>query len=299
MANHRPPSSRIVPRVNPQVETRRVELKMPDLPLPPAPPPPPEEESLAELARHLEDEFFAERDVELVDALHHSYPASETEHKLAELLGISDPAALHGLAHLEVGLEVMAAAVLLPLIEVAWCDGEASPPEKAAILHAADEMHILRDSPLHLLMKNWLDHRPSRAAVDAWSKYVVALCATLSPVVVFNLRRAIIGRAEKVASAAGGILGFGNKISTAERSCLDTLSKAFRQGATVHGEGAAEGPGAGDENSATNGAEAKGAESNRAAGESTASTAAAEQAVTARYIAALRTAKPSSGTSRD
>jgi hypothetical protein len=163
-------------------------------------------------------------------------------------------------------------------------------------LRAADEMHILRDSPLHLLMKNWLDHRPSRAAVDAWSKYVVALCATLSPVVVFNLRRAIIGRAEKVASAAGGILGFGNKISAAERSCLDTLSKAFRQGGAVHGEGTAEGSaaGGGDEHSANNGTEANGA-----GGDSSASVAAAEQAATARYIAALRTAKPSSGTSRD
>lgn len=207
-------------------EVKRVAIEMP---VAKPPEPPPVEESLAELARHLEDEFFSERDVELIEAIHQSLAASELEHKLAELLGISDPDALAGLSHLGVGIEVMAAAALLPMIETAWCDGDVAPPEKQAIMQAADEMEIARDTPMHQLLDNWLEHRPSRAAVEAWKKYVAALCLTLTPTVVFNLRRAIIGRAEKVASAAGGILGFGSKISTAERHCLDDLTKAFRQ----------------------------------------------------------------------
>ena len=61
----------------------------------------------------------------------------------------------------------------------------------------------------------------------AWKEYVRALGATLDAESQARLRQGIMGRAEGVAKAAGGILGLGNKVSVAEQACLDDLATAF------------------------------------------------------------------------
>lgn len=186
-----------------------------------------EHDYLHERGRALEDAYFAARDRELVAALRRRLATEAAEHTLLEAFGKTDQPTIEALKKTEAGVEVLAALALLPLVEVAWCDGEVSAPEKQAVLKAAVAMEISPDSTFYQLLQNWLEQRPTPAALTAWSEYVRALCGTLGPAIVPMLKERVIGRAEKVAQSAGGFLGLGNKVSAAERACLDHLAKAF------------------------------------------------------------------------
>jgi hypothetical protein len=187
----------------------------------------PEYDSLHRRGRSLEDAFFAKRDYQLAQALRRKLNAEETEHALATALGITDEQALKEVVKVEAGVPVFAVLALLPLVEVAWCDGEVSPKEEQAVLRAATAMGVQFDSPIYQLLQDWLKQRPSPKAVVAWRDFVHAICATLSPTVVARIKEGVMGRAESIAFAAGGILGIGNKVSVAERICLDDLAQAF------------------------------------------------------------------------
>lgn len=184
-------------------------------------------DSLHNRGKALEDAYFAERDRELVQRLKSRLNAEELKHVLHYSVGLTDELADKGFAHLHSGIEVVAAMALLPLVEVAWCDGTVSPEEKAAVLRGAADMGIGADSPLHQFLHHWLDHRPSPAALEAWKSYVRAFVGMVEPAHAATAKQKIMGRAEKVARAAGGFLGFGDKISPAEHACLESLSQAF------------------------------------------------------------------------
>ena len=187
----------------------------------------PEHDSLHDRGRALEEAFFAERDRQLVEKLKRRLTAEETERVLAAAIGIADELTLKAVTKVEAGVQVLAAMALLPMVEVAWCDGDVSSQERDAILKAAVSLEITVDSPAYQLLKGWLENRPKMGAVVAWKNYVQAICKTLEPATVFKLKQGVMGRAQKVAEAAGGILGLGNKVSAAEQKCLDDLAKAF------------------------------------------------------------------------
>lgn len=184
-------------------------------------------DALHERAKALEDAFFFERDRELIAQLERKYTAEETEKLLATATGIADKLALKEVTGVQAGVQVLAAMALLPLVEVAWCDGTVAASEKAAILKAAQGLGIAADSRADQLLHNWLDRRPSAEAVSKWKEYVRAICATLKPETVAKLKQGVIDRAATIAQAAGGILGFGDKISAAERTKLSELAQAF------------------------------------------------------------------------
>lgn len=188
----------------------------------------PDYDALHARGKSLEDAYFAKRDRELAEQLKKRLNADELKHLLHYSIGLKDELADKGFAHLHTGVEVVAAMALLPMVEVAWCDGSVSPEEKAAVLRGAADMGMGPESPLHAFLQNWLDHRPAPAAQQAWRDYVKAFVGIVEPAHAAKAKENILGRAEKVARAAGGFLGMGNKISAAEQACLDSLSQAFR-----------------------------------------------------------------------
>jgi predicted hotdog family 3-hydroxylacyl-ACP dehydratase len=131
------------------------------------------------------------------------------------------------ITNIEAGIPINAAMALLPLVVVAWSDGDVSEKEREAIHKAVSELDIALDPTLHQVFTNWLETRPRSQAVAAWKDYVKAISAVLNFEDGNRLERAIMGRADEVAHAAGAILGFGNKLSSAEQACLDDLAGAF------------------------------------------------------------------------
>jgi hypothetical protein len=186
----------------------------------------PEYDTLHKRGRALEEAFFAKRDQQLLEALRRRLTAEEAESVLAAATGVADQIVIQELADLGAP-QFLAVLGLFPLVEVAWCDGQVAAKEREAILAAAADMGLPVDSPSHKLLDRWLETRPAENALSLWSEYVQAVGATLKPETVAKLKRGVMGRAKKIAQAAGGILGMGNKISATEQACLDRLAKAF------------------------------------------------------------------------
>src|SRR4029453_17743740 len=83
--------------------------------------------------------------------------AAPNEQELSLASGITDRAVLRLLADLEVSSSVVAALALVPLVEVAWADGELAPEERASVLRASEAQGIRPGSRAHGLLASWME----------------------------------------------------------------------------------------------------------------------------------------------
>lgn len=117
---------------------------------------------------------------------------------------------------------------LLPLVEVAWADGEVQPGEREAIVTLARTAYGL-DPDGELLLESWLTHAPSRAYLDDGRDALLALVRAGDlglEIADEDVAAGVIAHAEQVAQSAGGWFGF-RAIDARERAALDAIAAAF------------------------------------------------------------------------
>ena len=180
-----------------------------------------------ESSRQLEDAFFLQEDKKLIEKRKQLKQMEEIKHKLSELSGVKDEAVLKRMIELDIRPETLTSLLLVPLVEVAWADGEVDEKEKQAILSAAENKGIKKGGVEHSVLERWLAHKPDAQLMETWIHYTRALCERLKPTGREALKNDLLGRARAVAEAAGGFLGLGNKVSDEEESVLRKLETAF------------------------------------------------------------------------
>ncbi len=185
------------------------------------------DEVLGDRRRALEEEFFKAENERLRAKLHAGRERSVTIAELAAASGISDEAVLKTLIDHEVDAETLAAFSLAPLIAVAWADGKLDAKERDAIVRAAEDSGVEVGSAAHELLEAWLAKRPGAKLLASWESYTQSLCASLDSAGRAALKDEVLGRARRVADAAGGLLGLTSRISPEEKVVLDRLAKAF------------------------------------------------------------------------
>ncbi|MDX1947610.1 MAG: hypothetical protein SFU86_19585 [Pirellulaceae bacterium] len=121
--------------------------------------------------------------------------------------------------------ETLVAVTLIPLVEVAWCDGGVSPQEKDAVLNAAAAEGIQPGTAPYQLLSQWLAQRPDSQIIAAWKEYVQELARLMPADAMSAMRKRVIDRATRVAEAAGGFLGL-STISKVERAAIEEFAKA-------------------------------------------------------------------------
>lgn len=177
--------------------------------------------------KSMEESFFAKQDADLRAKLQANMEHKERRKALATASGITQEGVLDELMRLKIGPEEVAALSLIPLIEVAWADGSIDKQEHAALMNAAAESGIEPGSPSSLLLSGWLTKRPQPELMNAWKDYIAALRTEMKESSLIELRKWVIRRAQTVAESAGGFLGLGSKINSAEQDVLLELEKAF------------------------------------------------------------------------
>lgn len=177
---------------------------------------------LAKRGQALENAFFIKRDQELLAAFQTKLDAA----KMSEMTGIDDDQVLENLEKLGVTSHTLAALGLVPLVEVAWADGQMADAEREAIEQAAAKAGVTQDSPSGKLLRSWLESKPSDDLRAGWKDYVAGLKGTLSDTAFRSVHAGVMGRAKKVAEAAGGLLGIG-AVAPLERKALADLESAF------------------------------------------------------------------------
>jgi hypothetical protein len=185
------------------------------------------EEILGDRRKALEEEFFAKQNQRLLQQFRQATAAKAKTEALAAASGITDAAVLEQLAAIDLRGETVAALSLVPLIEVAWADGRLDAREQSALLAAAEQAGLSKDSASYQLLEGWVQERPSPRVLAAWKAYVAALSVTLDGQAKHALKQDLLGRARGVAEAAGGFLGLGKRISSAEQAVLTELEQAF------------------------------------------------------------------------
>ena len=176
--------------------------------------------------RSLEEAFFKARDQQLLAKLRNELSSFEAEKQLAHVSGIVEQSVLNHLVQAGINAESLAAVGLVPLVEVAWCDGTVAPEERDAVLNAAAARGIAPDTAAHELLRHWLDERPDPHIFAAWKEYVHEMARIMPKEALAGMRKQLMDRAERVAAAAGGFLGL-STISKHERAKLDELAKAW------------------------------------------------------------------------
>jgi hypothetical protein len=176
--------------------------------------------------RKLEDAFFQESDKKLIENLKKMKQMKETGEVLAKVSGIHNQKVLQKLVELEVRPETLASLSVIPLVEVAWADGTLSREEEEAVLNAAAARGIKEGSVEHCLLREWLKNKPPAKLLSAWVHYIGGLCEKLTEKEKESLKKELLGQAQKVAEASGGLLGMG-AISKEEKEVLKKMEWAF------------------------------------------------------------------------
>jgi hypothetical protein len=182
--------------------------------------------SLEERGRALEDEFFHKENQNKLAAMKSKLETQSNKDELRKASGMSDEDVLDRLVALGMRANTIAALSLVPLVAVAWADGEIQDDEKQAILQGAHGKGLDEGSPGYELLSGWMAKRPEDGLLDAWEGYIKALSGQLNDEQNRLLKNQIVGFAKLVATAAGGILGFG-KVSSKEEAVLNRIEAAF------------------------------------------------------------------------
>ena len=182
---------------------------------------------LADREKALEELFFEKQNRKLVEKLKAEKEQTEAMHALAELTGLDDETLLEKLVGLGLRTETWAALTLVPLVEVAWANGNVDDKERKAVIAGAEANGIAAGSASASLLASWLEQRPDAGYLDAWDSTMKALCAHLDEGDRRRMQDEILERARRVAKSAGGFLGLGGKVSGEEQRVLDALARAF------------------------------------------------------------------------
>jgi len=184
-------------------------------------------EILHDREKSLEDEFFRREDKRLIERLSDLQAAKTTREALAQASGIANPEVLDSLMSMGIRAETVAALALVPLVAMAWADGTLDSKERRAILERAHNRGMAAGSTAHVLLETWLDCRPDPKLLGAWTHMARGIHDRLGPGEAARFQAGLLEQARAVASASGGVLGLGAKVSRAEAAMLDRLEAAF------------------------------------------------------------------------
>jgi hypothetical protein len=179
-------------------------------------------ESLGERGRALEGKFFHDREQEQIDRFKAQQAKKAAVSELVEITGFTDTSILEKIVDLGVTPMTLTALSIIPMLHVAWADHVLDEQERKSILLEATAMGLKSTSAGYALLESWLTQRPNVELFQAWKAYHETLAGHLTAEERQRLCDQTLERAEKVARASGGLLGFAS-VSNDEKRALDEL----------------------------------------------------------------------------
>ncbi len=183
------------------------------------------DELFGDRRRAKEDEYFYRQEQELMEKLRQRSQEEEGRRRLAERSGVADEEILRDLQALGYTAETVQLLHLVPLIQMAWAEGSVSDRERGLILEAARSRGVEPDSAADRQLALWLDSRPSE---ELFEKTLRAVSALLQAQPTETGREDLAAQLAAIASASGGILGFG-KISPQEQEVLARITQEMER----------------------------------------------------------------------
>lgn len=182
-------------------------------------------DALQNRVRSLENAFFSEQDQKLLEGLKQKLDREASISQFKEATGIQDLAVLEALFNLGISPATLAALRAYPLIAVAWADGDTSAEEIATVRTIA-ERHFKRDSAAGELVERWLVAPPAPGMLEAWENCLSTMFHAMPASEATALKAKLIEEINEVASASGGLLGWG-AVSKSEMQTMQRIKAAL------------------------------------------------------------------------
>ncbi|KAA0255236.1 hypothetical protein FBQ97_04820 [Acidobacteria bacterium ACD] len=189
---------------------------------------------LHDQAKNVETEYFLRKEKELIERLRQKAEEEAKKKEMADATGVADEGILKELMELGFDRETLTLVHMIPLLEVAWADGQVSERERELVLDAARTRGVTAGSPGHEKLMGWLAERPPQVLFDRTLVLARATLAVLPDDRRDRVRKDLFAHCEAIAEASGGFLGFA-KVSPEEKAALE---KVARELVEVHAEAA-------------------------------------------------------------
>jgi tellurite resistance protein len=188
-------------------------------------------DAFKERERAAEAAYFHAQDAKLLEQIRTRATLGDIAAALGEKLQVDDPALIAEARDLGLTAETGPAALLVPLVIVAWAEGGVKPTERAVVLELASARGIEAGSPAYDQLMRWLENRPPDALMDVALKAIRIGLSVLPPEERDESIRRYVDACREVAMATGGfpgLFGMGGKISDGEASLIDSIIARLR-----------------------------------------------------------------------
>ncbi|HYV07171.1 MAG TPA: hypothetical protein VFB82_21430 [Blastocatellia bacterium] len=181
-------------------------------------------DAFSDLRRSKEEEFFRKREAELLEKMKLRLRLEAEKKELADVIGSADEDVLAHLQELGFTRDTVLLLHLVPLVAVAWADGSIAVREREAIFEVARHRGINSGSTAYDQLAGWLNTAPPEEFFREALRIISILLGSLPPEEQEAGTRDLVSYSTLVASAAGGILGIGPKVSSAERAVIESIA---------------------------------------------------------------------------
>jgi hypothetical protein len=175
-----------------------------------------------------EDEYFRRQEQEVIEKLKQRGRDEATRRQLAERTGLADEDVLKDLMALGYTPETVMLLHLVPLVQMAWAEGSVSDRERELIVEAARARGIDAGSAADAQLTSWLTTRPSEALFDQTLRAIRTILEAGPADAREAGQRDLLAHLTSIASASGGILGFG-KVSPQEQEVLSRVTAEIQR----------------------------------------------------------------------
>jgi len=189
-------------------------------------------ENITDMSRTREDQYLLkEEQRRLEEMCRRSANEAETI-RLMQTFGIRDQELVRELSDAGFDIHTFRVLYLVPLIQVAWSDGGVTPSERNKVLEIAGLHGVKAGSAAYERLRAWLSERPSHRFFQTCLLGIKAMLGDRPSSESQALRRDLVWYCTRIASASGGFLGFGSRVSQQEERMLTQL--AMELGARHH-----------------------------------------------------------------
>ena len=172
-----------------------------------------------ERVRAHEDDYFRRMDTEKIEKAREAARRQGLKQLLAERVGATDPEVLELMLKMGLDRDTAPVVPLLPLVQVAWADGEISPKEADAIRETARAKQIAEGSPADQFLTQLLTERPGDGFFADALVVLKDVLAGRPEAERDKGKDDFVSAVEAIATASGGFLGIG-RVSAEEREVI-------------------------------------------------------------------------------
>jgi hypothetical protein len=184
-----------------------------------------------DIAKGREEAYFRQKEAELIEKLRRKFHEEQDRERLAEEVGVHDEQILRAFEELGFTRDTVTLLHLMPLVQVAWSDGNVSDAERAKIHEMAALRGVTPGTPGYPMLEKLLHTRPSDRALDVCWRIIRAMFTAWPDEKRRAFEVSLPAYAAEVASVSGGLLGF-RSISAEERTALQRIAREIAEAHT-------------------------------------------------------------------